>query len=95
MKVPPLTELVALCAGCNHWQVDFTPRAVKGRSFEEVLRDVVRDLHGPHVQNDCPRGITGRIKVMGQWVEPPSMSDDKPADAALAFQPLPRWWVWR
>ncbi|WP_235739047.1 hypothetical protein [Nocardioides alcanivorans] len=96
MKMPPINQMVAVCAGCNHWQLDFGPRPSRYAADARVAVQMAAEAHAFDHMPDCPNGTTGRIKVDGQWVERPSVNEDgKPADGVLAFMGLPRWWVWR
>lgn len=92
-QMPPLTETVAVCTACNHWQVDFHPRSRQLGRPADVLR-AAAELHAEHLP-DCPGGTEGRIKVSGRWVERPKMQSGRAAHGVLAGQALPKWWVWR
>lgn len=89
-----LKNVVAVCTSCNHWQADLGPKP--SRIAETPLEAVaLLALANAEHLADCPGGTTGRVKVLGQWVERPKMSNGAPADGLLAMFQLPAWWVWR
>ena len=98
-KRPDLRRHVGVCLTCNHWQVDVRPGAISDLGgWLEAVR-AIGEAHSAHVgmstQPDdevCP-GAGGRVKVLGQWTEPPKMESGDPATGTLALHPLPRWWV--
>ena len=88
-------QAVAICMGCERWQIDATPRGRSDHGGQNAVTWAMAEAHNEHARNECPRGTEGRVLFNGQWAEPPKMADGKPATAAMAFHPLPRWWVWR
>ena len=95
MSAPDLTQFVMVCGGCQHWQVDVTPRAAKN---PDALMEAA-ELHRQHAYGingeDLCVNPDGRIKVHGQWVDKPNMSSGEQANSVLVGHPLPLWWVWK
>ena len=89
LSAPDVRAYVAVCAGCNHWQADTTRHAVTELGGNQPAIMAIAEAH---LEHDCP-GEGGRVKVLGQWVERPTMNDGEQATALLAFHPFPRWWV--
>lgn len=92
--IPGPQTAAFICAGCNDWQIDVTPRAVSDLGGAQPAILAVADEHRAHL-DECPGGTTGRVKVRGQWVDRPHMSDGSEVTGMLEGHPLPRWWVWR
>lgn len=93
--MPPLNQMVAVCAGCNHWQLDFGPRPSRYADDANAALMLAAEAHHEHLYGDCAAGTEGRIKVLGEWVERPDMADGDKPQGVMAFMGLPRWWVWR
>lgn len=93
-KMPPLNAVVFTCTGCAHWQCDAGPRPSRYADTPTEALMLIAAEHAAHLE-ECPAGTEGRIKVLGQWVERPTMESGAPASGVLAAMPLPRWWVWR
>lgn len=89
-----LCQFIGVCLGCGHWQVDISPRGRSEHGGQNAAMHAVCDAHFEHTA-DCPGGTEGRVLFNGQWVERPKMSDGADPTGVVAFQPLPRWWVWR
>jgi hypothetical protein len=89
---PDPTTVALVCTGCHHWQIDCHPRAVSQLGGRVAVFTAIAEAH--IADHDCP-GEGGRIKVFDQWVDRPKLSDGVQADAVLAAQELPAWWVWR
>lgn len=93
MGTPDVRRYVAVCMGCHHWQIDVRPGAVSDFGGAQAALMVIAEENARHLA-ECP-GTGGRVKFGDQWVEPPRMSDGKPASGTLQMEPLPRWWVTR
>lgn len=91
--MPQVREVVLVCLACHHWQVDVRSGAVSDLGGNRAAMWAAGEAHHEHLP-DCP-GAGGRVKVLGQWVERPAMSDGKQADGLMGAVPLPRWWVSR
>lgn len=90
MTTPNPLLYVALCTGCNNWQIDVTRDAMREMDRVEAFKAIATE-HVAH-QETCVNP-DGRVKVLGQWVERPKMMTGRQATGVLAFTPLPRWWV--
>lgn len=88
---PDLRRHVCVCTACNHWQIDVRAGAISDLGGWLPALEAMALEHSLHL-NECVNA-EGRINVMGKWVEPPLMSDGKPANGTLVFYPVPRWWV--
>ena len=89
---PDLRRHVLICLGCNHWQIDIRAGAISDLGGWQSALMVLAAEHYQHQLNDCVNPA-GRVLFEGKWVDPPKMSDGKPANGTLAFSPVPRWWV--
>ena len=84
---------------CHNWQIDVRPGAISDLGGWLEAMQAIGLAHAAHIGVDSPEldeetcpGAGGRVKFNGQWVEPPRMSDGKPATGMLALEPFPRWW---
>jgi len=89
---PDLRRYVGVCMTCEHWQVDVRPGAISDLGgWREAMR-TIGEAHVDHINAECVNA-GGRVKFAGQWAEPPTMGDGKPASGTIALHPLPRWWA--
>ena len=90
-KLPPISGGVWVCQGCHHWQADVSNavRQEVGGSVAALL--LIAAANAEHL-SECP-GQGGRVKVLGQWVERPTMPKGNKADGLLGFMPYPAWVV--
>ena len=93
-RMPDVTQVVLVCQGCHHWQVDATPRAKRELGGGPAALGAVAPAPADAHRGAWP-AAGGRVKGLGQWVERPEMSSGNKADGLLGAMPLPDWWVWR
>jgi hypothetical protein len=96
---PNLRLYQGVCLSCQNWQIDVRPGAISDLGGWREAMQAIAAAHAAHLGVDNPEldgencpGAGGRVKFNGQWVEPPRMSDGKPASGTLALEPFPRWW---
>lgn len=94
LTMATINGIVAVCTGCNHWQIDAAGRASRLGTYARDVMLLLAQAHAEHLP-DCPGGTTGRVKVGREWIERPDMGDGRKADGVLGVYPLPPWWVWR
>lgn len=89
---PSFADSVMVCPYCHDWQLDVSRRVLSDMGGNNVAAKDVALAADQHQRNDCP-GWPGRMKVHGQWIDPPLMANGQPCTGALVGVALPRWWV--
>lgn len=99
MRGPHITEVVLVCGGCGHWQVEVTRRALADLGAEGAMMAAAY-AQAEHLDGDKPNSgdgdcvnPDGRVLVMGKWIERPPMANGQPTRGMMVAEPLPRWWV--